>query len=170
MANPNAPHGFVPIRMKDGASCISTSRYTVAAGNSAIGVGDLVVIDATGTITGRSGASPAAGTVVGVAAEPKAASAGGTMLVWDSPNIIFEGQGTTATISNVGNNADITDSAPVNGVSQQSLSGYAVTAGLVFKVLRVYPVVGNAYGANNRLEVCLNKGMIVSGGDGPTGI
>ena len=176
MANADGPHGFRPVRALDGC-CISTQRFAVTAANGAIGIGDLVVIDSTGLITGRSAASPAAGTVVGVAAEPKAASAGGYVAVYASPSIVFEGQtddgtATATAVTAVGNNINIVDTAPSNGISQQEFdeNTAATTNTLVFKILGLYPAVGNAYGEFNRLEVILNKGIMVGAGDGATGI
>jgi len=176
MANVNAPHGFSPVRTLDG-SCITTSRYTLAAGNGSIGIGDLLVIDSTGTVTGRSAASPASGTVVGVSAEAKAASVGGTILVYDNPSIVFEGQtddgtGTATAVTAVGNTINIVNTAPSGGISQQELdeSSSLTTSTLPFKMLRLYPVVGNAYGEYNRWEVVLNRGVAFGGGDGATGI
>ncbi len=176
MANVDAPHGFLPVRAKSGG-CIVTSRFAVTAANGSMGIGDLIVIDATGLITGRAAAAAAAGTVLGIAAEPKAASSGGTMLVWADDDIVFEGQcddttGTATAQTCIGNNIDIVNTAPSNGISQQELdeSTSAVTATLPFKIIGKYPVVGNDFGQFNRLEVMLNKSLQKSGGDGGTGI
>ena len=177
MPNVDAPHGFLPVRTKSGNGCITTQRFAVTAANGAMGIGDLIVIDATGLVTARAGAAAAAGTVLGVAAEPKAASSGGTMLVWADDDIVFEGQtdngtGTATAQTVVGNNIEIVNTAPVAGISQQELdeTSAAVTATLPFKVIGRYPVVGNDFGEFNRLEVVLNKSLMKSGGDGGTGI
>ena len=176
MANTDGPHGFIPVRHISGG-CASTFRVALAAGNGSIGVGDLLVIDSTGTITGRSAASPAAGTVWGVAAEPKAASAGGTILTYPGNSTVFEGQtdngtGTATAQTCVGNNINIVDTAPSNGISQQELDETSATTTntLAFKIVGLYPVVGNAFGEFNRLEVMLNKHVLGGLGDGATGI
>jgi len=181
MANVNAPNGLVPIRTLDG-SCITTSRYKLATANSAIGIGDLVVIASTGRVN-RGAAGAAAGTVVGVAAQKASASDGSNantfkndILVYDNPMIVYQGQigtaGSGTAQTAVGLNIDIADASPSVGVSQQTLDGStaAVTATLPFKILRLYSAVDNAFGANNRLEVCFNKSITLGGGDGSTGI
>lgn len=176
MANPNAPHGFVPVRTKGGMGGIATNRYSLAAANGAIGIGDLVVVDTNGVVTGRAAAAAAAGTVLGVSADYKKASSGGTILVYDDPEIIFEAQSTTAlTQAACMANMDITDATPTNSgsglISAQVLSGTpATTASFPFKVLKLYPVAGNGFGANQRMEVCLNKSVLQGAGDGATAI
>ena len=140
MANIDAPHGFKPVR-KIGGGCMTASRYSLSASNGSIGIGDLLIIDTNGVITGRSAASPADGTVLGIAAEAVDANSGGTMLVYDDPSIVFEGQtddgtGTSTAQTCVGANINVVNTAPSNGISQQELdeSSAAVTAGLPFKV------------------------------------
>ena len=176
MANVNAPHGFIPVRTLDG-SCITAARYTLSSSNGSIGIGDLLIIDTNGVVTGRSAASPASGTVVGVAAEAKAANTGGTILVYDNPSIVFEGQtddgtGTATVQTAAGANINIVNTAPSNGISQQELDENTanVTSTLPFKMLRLYPVVGNSLGEFNRWEVVLNRVVSLGGGDGATGI
>src|SRR4030095_3345507 len=156
MANADEPRGFVPVRTLDG-SCITTARYSLAAANGAIGIGDLLVIDATGFVTGRSAASPAAGTVVGVAAAPASASSGGTILVYDNPNIVYmaqtdDGTGTATAQTCVGNNINIVDAVPVAGISRQELdeNTAAVTNSLVWKILRLFPRIDNDFGQFNK--------------------
>lgn len=176
MANVDGPHGFLPVRTLDG-SCITAQQFQLAAANGSIGIGDLLVIDSTGTVTGRAAAAAAAGTVLGVSAESKAASAGGNILVYVNPNIVFEGQtdngsGVATAVTVVGNNIEIVNTAPSNGISQQELdeSSAATTATLPYKVIGLHKVVGNAFGEFNRLEVILNKSVLRAGGDGATGI
>ncbi len=173
MANPDAPHGFRPVRTLDG-SPITTNPYTLSSSNAAIGVGDLVVWSGSGVIT-RGAATPAVGTVVGVAAEPAAANSGATINVYDNPNIVYEGQtdngtGTSTAQTCVAGNTNVVDTTPVNGVSQQELdeSVATTTSTLPFKILRLYPVVGNAFGEFNRLEVVINSSVMK--GDGSTGL
>ncbi len=173
MANVDAPHGFVPVRTLDG-SCITTSRYNVAAANAAIGIGDMIVVAGTGLVD-RGAATPAVGTVVGVAAEPKAASSGGTMLVYDNPSIVYEGQtddgtGAATAITCIGANGNIVATAPANGISKMEIddSVATTTSTLPIKLLRLYPVVGNAFGEFNRLEFVFNTSFLK--GDGSTGL
>jgi hypothetical protein len=176
MPNVDAPHGFRPIRTVDGG-CIIANEHTLSSTNGSIGIGDLVVVDTNGVVTGRAAAAAAAGTVLGVSAEPKAANAGGTILVWDSPNIVFEGQvddttGTATAQTCVYANIEIINTAPSGGISQQELdeSSAAVTATLPFKIIGLHKRVGNAFGQFNCLEVVLNKSVHRAGGDGATGI
>lgn len=176
MANVDGPHGFVPVR-RLGGGCITTTRMVVASDNGSVGVGDLLAIDTNGVITGRAAAAAAAGTVAGVAAEPKAANAGGTILVYAAPDIVYEAQtddgtGTATVQTAVGANIEIVNTAPSNGISQQELdeSSAATTNTLPFKVLGLYPIAGNSFGEFNRLEVILNKHVLKGAGDGATGI
>lgn len=160
MANTDAPHGFRPVRHLTGGT-VRTNVYNLVAANSAIGVGDVIVQTDTGEVN-RGAADPTAGTVVGVAAEPKAASDGGDILVWDDPDIIYEAQmddGTTYTVQTGMNlNYNIVDGTPVNGVSIQEIDegSAATTSTLPLKALRLYKAVDNAFGQFNRIEVILN--------------
>lgn len=176
MANVDAPHGFKAVRSLSGG-CPVTFQMAVAAANGAFEQGDLLVIDTTGFVTGRSAASPASGTVCGVAVHGKAASAGGQVLVYSPYDTVFEGQtdngtGTATAQACIGTNINIINTAPSGGVSQQELdeSSAAVTSTLPFKVIGLFKAVDNAFGEFNRLEVVLNRSCLMGGGDGATGI
>ncbi len=174
MANRDAPHGFLPVRTKGGTCPPPLAPYALAAANSAIFMGDVVVLTAAGFVD-RGAAAPAAGTLLGVAAEDKAASAGGTIKVWDDPDIVFEAQtddttGTATAQTCIGNNIDIIATAGSGGHSNMELdeSTSAVAATLPFKIVGLHKVVGNSFGQFNRLLVVLNPSVLK--GNGATGI
>jgi hypothetical protein len=156
MANVDRPHGFRPIEGN-----LVTHEYPVAAANSVIGVGDLVVLTAAGTI---DIAAASATQIIGVAAQAKAASAGGTCLVYDDPDILIEGQmddgvTTGAALAGMNANFDIVATAATNDQSNQEIDedSDATTSTLPLKALYLYPVVDNAYGEFNRIVCTINN-------------
>tara|TARA_R100000501_G_C2626202_1_gene119844 strand:- start:720 stop:1226 length:507 start_codon:yes stop_codon:yes gene_type:complete len=156
MANTDRPHGFTVIEGNR-----STHSYPVAAANSVIGVGDLVVLTAAGTI---DIAAASATQIIGVAAESAAASSGGTILVYDDPNILIEGQmdntvTTGAALAGMNANYNIVATAATNGTSNQEIDedSDATTATLPLKALYLYPVPDNAYGEFNRIVCSINN-------------
>lgn len=163
MANVDAPYGFRLVRTLDGSDPVIRDYPVDSSNSAAIGIGDLVVVEADGNIT-RAAASPAAGSVIGVAASPIAASTAGSVSVWEGTNNVFsaqtdDGTGTgTTRATSANSNFNLVDTAPVSGVSKQELdeSSSNTTATFPFKCIDIYKVVGNAYGEFNQLEVIIN--------------
>lgn len=175
MANINAPHGFTPVRRLGGVGgAFPTKRWVLTSANAAIGIGDPIVQTTSGVVD-RGAATPAEGTFIGIAAEAKAASSGAssnpitkTIAVWDSPDIVFEAQtddgtGVGTLQACVGNTCNYVIGTPVNGVSiaelDESTAG-STTNTLPFKILGLYPVVGNDFGEFNRLECVINSSAL----------
>ena len=156
MANQDRPFGFKVLRNGD-----SAHEYDLAAANSVIGKGDLIVRTSDGVVD-RAAAS--ATQIVGVALEPKAASSGGKILVMDDPEAVLVAQcdgGTGTLTAQTGQNlnANIVVADAVNGVSRMEIdeSSGATTATLPLKVLRLHKTVDNEFGEFNRLEVRINN-------------
>ena len=156
MANKNWPHGFHPVNNFNGR--IPVTRVNLAAANTIIGVGDPV----TATNAGVVDRGTAADTLIyGVAAEPKAANAGGFISIWADPNILFEAQADEADIAAITNlnlNYDFVIGDAVRGRSIAEIDSDTgdVTATLPFKVVGLYRDPRNAYGANVRVLCYIN--------------
>lgn len=175
MPNANRPHGFLPVRTLTGTGgAYPIRRFRLLSTNAAIGIGDPVVFTNAGVID-RGAATPTEGTFAGVAAEPKAANAGGssnsttnTIAVWCDPNIVFEaqtddGSGTGTSQACVNNTFNYVAGAPSSGVSIAELdesTGGSTTNTLPFKVLGLYKIAGNEFGEFNRLECVINSSAL----------
>lgn len=163
MANVDRPHGFTVVEGN-----LQTHEYPVAAANSVIGIGDLVILTDAGTV---DIAAAGATQIIGVAAQAKADSAGGTILIHDDPNIRIEGQmddtvTTGAALAGMNANYNIVVTAATNGRSNQEINedSDATTATLPLKALYLYPVSDNAYGEFNRIVCSINNHVLKSVG------
>lgn len=167
MANRDAPHGFRAV-----AGPYRVREYTKDSSATAIGVGDMVILETDGNIA-RAGASPSQ--VVGIALTPSAASTADTVLVSDHPDTVYEGQTDGSSggggvdlnaVTALFANANIVDGTPVNGHSIQEIDQDtgATTSTLPIKVLRLFKAVDNVYGNFNRLEFILNTSIYKSVG------
>jgi hypothetical protein len=159
MANVDKPHGFRPIRALYGTHG-QTNEYSLAAANSEIWPGDVVERTADGVVNLASAASVQ---IVGVAAEYKAANAGGTIQLYDNPGQIYEAQtdngtGTATVQTGLNLNADFVATAG-SGRSLMEIdeNSAAATATLPLRLIRLYPDPENALGEFNRLEVMFNN-------------
>lgn len=166
MANVDFPRGFIPI---DGS--MRTHNYPIASNNSQIGLYDLVERRSDGLIHPAQASST---TIIGSAAEAKAANAGGTLAVYDDPNLIFEAQMDEAdadaqTDFDLNYNIVATTPNTTTGQSQMEIdsSTQAATATLPIKILRLRDVqtaAGNALGANAVFECIINNHVLKSTG------
>ena len=174
MANQDRAFGFIPVRGN-----LKPEPYTLDATTVAIKRGDVLVAVDAGTVDGaESSADPYVGASlpVGIAAEDKAANAGGTILVYDDPNLRFIGQmdnGTTvggAGQSGMNLNYDIisTASGVLNSIMEIDESSGVTTAATPIKALRLYPQEGNALGEFAVVECCWSMHARMS--TGVTGI
>ena len=161
MANVDNPHGFRPVRsINGGAGNAKVTYLTLAASNSAIGLGDALILS-----SGDVDIAAAATALVGIAAEAKAASSGGKIAVWADPMQLFEAQtddtyATAITAATaIGMNADILATAPSGGKSQMEIdeSSVTTTATLQLKIVGLYLDPKNAWGKNERLVVKINN-------------
>jgi hypothetical protein len=166
MANQNIPHGFRPVRSNaGGVGQPKISYFTLAAANSAIGLGDALIMS-----SGDVDIATASAALIGIAAEAKAASTGGKIAVWADPQQEFEGQtddGTgvaTSAVLAIGKNINLVATAPSAGKSKMELdeSSAATTATLPFKIIGLYTDPQNAYGEFNRLVVKINNHVLGS--------
>ena len=168
MANTDKPSGLRPIR-----GPFRANEYTLAAANAIIGKGDLLAIQADGTID-RAAITTTTG--VGVALADADASSGGELLVSDHPATIYamqtdDGTGTLTAQTGINLNANIIVTNATNGVSRMEIdeSSGAVTSTLPLKILRLYRAVDNAFGEFNVLECQINN-SVLSGGAGAAGL
>lgn len=169
MANPNAPFGFKPIRSASGGAHVSVSPYSFTSSAVRIGKGDLVKLDAAGTVIKETSAT-AVGPWAGIAMHDiGAVTAAGTVLVCDDPNGVFEVQGPTATLALTDLNriVKVDGSASANtstGLSGAKLTNTAATASNGVRLIRLANRPNNAFGAYQVLEVSLNSRVASSAG------
>ena len=178
MANANRPDGFKPYNNPfGGAGNPVVMEFPLHASNSEIGVGSPVRLVDDGV-----NLAAAAGTLglLGIAAEYKAANAGGSIKVWADPNQLFvsqtdDGTGTMTAATCIGNNATFVGTGVTNRRSTSELdeTSGTTTSTLQFKVVDLSDeYVGNArnaYGEFNRLVVKINNHQL-GGGVGHDGI
>lgn len=158
MANKNQPFGFRPKSPNP-----QVHPYPLSSSNSEILCGHPVVTGSNGYITNATAGGGAA-SIRGIAAEYKAASSGGNLLVWDDPYTIFlaqeDGAGATSTVAYAGENVDFcsdeTSGNSVNSAAELDSSSHATTATLQFRLLRKYNIPNNAYGAYCIWECMIN--------------
>lgn len=160
MANVDFPGGFVP--KGDGNEAVN--YYDIASNNGEIGLYDLVERRSDGYIHQAQASSV---TIIGVAAEHKAANSGGQIAVYDDPNMTFiaqmdETEFDAQTDFDLNYNIVVGTPNSLNGRSIMEIdsSSQAATATLPIKVLRLASVItqaGNALGANARVECIINN-------------
>lgn len=168
MANRNYPHGFAPVGTLHGGPIV-TSLYSKVSGYATKIFAFDAVMQATDGNINRFG-TPGTDRLTGIAAHTTPASVDADQLVYDDPNIIFEvqddasagptsGLGFQSADRNL--NANIVKGAgdAVRDISTDQLasSTLAVTATLDLRVKGKVEAVDNAYGANCRLLVLINK-------------
>ncbi len=161
MANLDRPRGFKIVGSLGGGEVGRSKQYKLAAANSIIGIGDLLVADADGCVN-RAAASATA--IVGVALESKAANDGTYIMVNDDPNVILEAQtdngvGTLTAQTGINLNANFVVADAVMGLSRMEIdeSSGDPTATLPLKVIGLSPAIDNAFGEFNRLLVIINN-------------
>src|SRR3990167_8367348 len=120
MANNNVPNGFLPYLNPSagGGGQPKVSYWPLSATNSAIGIGTPVTRGSTATID-RAGTTDA---LMGIAAEPKAANAGGTIAIWSDPQQWFvaqtdDGTGDLTAATDLGKNCTFVGTAVSNNRS-----------------------------------------------------
>lgn len=146
MPNVDFPFGFRPIK-KISDSQLTNEVGDISATNVEIAPGDILDYQSDGFI-GR--ASTSSRTIVGVAAEAKAANSGGTVRYVPAKGHQFVVQADEADIAaqtNLKLNYNFVDTAPSGGRSQMELdsSSGAVTATLPLKAIRLYDGFGQGY-------------------------
>jgi len=140
MANMNFPMGFVPIRYQSGKG-LSCEEGNIAATNSAIFVHDLIERRSDGL---EHVAQATSTTLIGVAAEYKAANAGGTILYYPIEGLIMKAQMSLAeaavTDLDLVYDIDVTTGDIITKHSKHTiLSGSgAATATLPIKILKIW--------------------------------
>jgi len=171
MPNIDGAFGLRPSRHKNGA-CIKTSEYSIGSTYGVnIFVGD--VVDMTGTGTNIAVAAGGNADNIGVFAGCRYVNAQGEQvfskywpasttatdivaLVWDDPDIIFEGQCDTLAAADVALLTDWDDGAgsAVTGFSGRELvASSGATTGQALRILQLVPRPDNAYGTFAKVEV-----------------
>lgn len=169
MANVNNPHGLRPLMRTDAGGRPQCEAYAVASNYGyAIYIWDPVTRLA-GVLNGpASGITPGATLYLGVALNAVLASTGGTIIVMDQFDALFETQEDASGAANVvagkmGYNANLTATAgdATRLWSKVQLSGTSIDVGtsgaLDVNIRRLLNVPDNAYGANARLEIKFNR-------------
>jgi hypothetical protein len=179
MANIDNANGFQPyLSPQDGCGGqAKVTYYPLAAANTAIGIGTPVTMTGAATVD-IAGTTDA---LIGIAAEAKAASAGGTIAVWANPQQWFvaqtdDGTATMTTAANLGKNCTFVGTGVSEGRSTAEIdeSSGSDTATLLFRALRLSAEysgvngVANAHGEFNRLVVKINNHLL-QGGTGTAG-
>ena len=180
MANVNAPNGFVPLRHLTGG-VIRANEYAIANSYAAnLASGDLVTLDAGGTVIRGTAGGTALGVFYGVeyidnntgdVKFSKVWNTGTTAkanepikaYVYDDPNITYAVQvnGTFAN-SAVGALANVTigtyNSTYGHSTDELDYSTLATTA-KVLRILRLIDIPNNAVGADADVEVVINLSL-----------
>jgi len=171
MANRDNPSGFTPRYHLTGGE-IRTEQIGLAAANTIIGVGDPLLQ----TNAGLWDRAAASDVVSAIAAQAAAASAGGTILAYRDPNIVFsaqtdDGTGTATAQTAVNLNINFIIGNATNGRSIAELDETSAdtTATLPFKIRERYLAIDNAYGEFNQLLVTINNHKD-KGGTGTVGL
>src|SRR3990167_3256942 len=165
MANVNNPNGFLPYSAPhSGNGQPVANPYTLHASNSEIGVGSPLRI-----VDGGVNLAAAGGTLglIGIAAEYKAANAGGTIKIWDDPAQLFVGQtddgtGTATAATAIGLNCAFIGTGVTNRRSTAELdeTSATTTGTLQFKLVGLSPEISgnavNAHGEFNRFVLLIN--------------
>ena len=157
MVNIDAPLGFRPVR-----GPFRTNEYTLAAANTIVGVGDLIIATTAGTV---DRAAATATQIIGVCLSIAAASSGAKILVNDHPDTIYMAQmdddssGSGTVLTGVFGNYDIIVGNASNGLSIMEIdeSSLATTATLPIKVLKLWAAPDNAFGAHVKVECIINN-------------
>lgn len=181
MANTDRPRGAVPVRYIGGAPYNGAATpYSVDSSNgTAIGVGDFMIREADGNVAPYTGTG--GGDLLGVCISvgPNAtlyadpgnlsrrhlpASTAGTVLIADSPDIVFEVQedaaGTALVAADAGANADVSAAAPnttTGNSNHEILRASIVTSTAQLRLLRLVPREDNAHGDWAKWEVLINE-------------
>lgn len=178
MANIDNANGFLPYNSPTGGNGQPTvTEHVLLATNAAIGVGSPVVVAAGGVDHATAGTGNA---LLGIAAEAKAASAGGTIKVWSDPQQLFVGQtddgtGTATAEGAVGLNINFVGTGVSSNRSTSELDEDSAAAGatLQFKIIELSKEVQgravNAHGEFNRLVVKINNHQL-QGSTGTAGV
>lgn len=167
MANRDFPHGFTPIETLHGGPIATQPYPTVAAYATALRQGDAVMQATDGNLN-RFG-TPGTDRLSGVAAHSRPASVDADVLVYDDPSIIFEIQDDASTgptgdgffKADRGLNANLAkgagDSVRDCSTDELASSTLATTNTLDLRCLGKVEDQSNAYGANCRIRVLINK-------------
>lgn len=181
MANTDRPSGARPVRYLGGAPYNGACNpYAVDSSNAtAIFVGDFIIREADGNVapyTGSSGGNllgvcVAVGTNATTYMDPDnpsrrylPASTAGTVLVADSPDIVFEVQeddgGTALVAGDAGANCDVLATAGSTSTGQSAHEidrSTVVTSAAQLRLLRLVDRSDNAHGDFAKWEVLINE-------------
>lgn len=169
MSNINYASGFTPVRYKNGTAMIC-DYLDISSSNSVIDKNDLLERAADGYIQRATATSRS---IVGVAAEHKAANAGGKVAFYPIQGLIMEAQvdnGLDAR-TDIGNAFDILPGSPASsGISQMQIDGSTknTTASLPIKVEGLVERVGvtNDFGDYAKVLCVVNESHYGAGSIG----
>lgn len=165
MANSDKSFGFRPCEPN-----APIHYHNLSSTNSEILKGHPVVKGTDGYIVAAT-AGGGAISVLGIAAEYKAANSGGKIGVYDDPATEFyvqeDGDGATSSVAYEGENVDFisthTSGNGIDSVCELDISSHAATATLAFRIVRLADEIpNNAYGANAIWRVRMNAAQYKS--------
>jgi hypothetical protein len=169
MANTDNPRGFQPVGTIDGGECVA-HEYILTTG-ATVYKGDPVIIETAGTVTVAAAGSSVAN--LGIAAEyvSDSGSAGGKkIMVYDSPNNMYEVQMTTGTSigqSDVFGVSEIIAYAAGNATTGLSIIELEDPTGagtaVPWFILRLSPSPDNVWGEHCKVIVKPNMGYFNAG-------
>lgn len=178
MANVDAAFGLAPVRHLSGNGYSRANVYTITSGLAEnIFTGDAVIITADGVITPHSATEV---NNIGVFGGVSYTAADGSYVysqywptgttatnikayVYDDPYTVFKVQSAgTIAQTNVGNCADLVAGAgsTTTGQSGFEASGTMAAGAATVKILGLYDVPDNAFGANAIIEVLINEHLL----------
>ncbi len=178
MANIDSANGFVPYKAPHSGNGQPTiTEHVLHASNTAVGIGAPVAVVAGGVNLASAGTG---NPMMGIAAEAKAASAGGKIKIWSDPQQLFsaqtnDGTGTATAAAAIGLNINFAGVSKSGNLSTAELNEGSAAAGatLQFKIIELSTEVQgkiiNAHGEFNRLVVKINNHQL-QGGTGTAGV
>ena len=179
MANVDRPNGATPVRHVMGAD-VTANAYNVDASNgTAIFPGDFMIREADGNVAPYTGTG--GGNLIGVCAGIDGdfadlsrsylpVSTAGVVWIYDDPYLTFRCQtddvdGSALTAAAEGANCDVeaTAGSTTSQRSRHEIDRSTVnTTTAQLRLLRLYPIEGNAYGASDEWEVSINEHTLKS--------
>lgn len=171
MANVDNPHGLRPLgRVLGGGEAEIQWMQKDASEGTAIFIWDAVNREADGNLDAAS-ATPGTTLYSGVSLNYGAASTLTDHAIIISPDALFEAQdnsdtdGFAAADMGLNVNLELNAGSSISQISGHELDESTIntTNSLDMKLLRLYPVVDNAYGAFGRFEVMFNKHRMAAG-------
>lgn len=163
MANRDNPHGLAPLMRNLSGGTPSIGYYGKDASATAIFINDAVMMDNDGYINAQG--TPGSMYILGVSMNYGATLTATEHVVMDDPGALFEAQDNADTdgfaVTDMGLEANLELNAGsattfISGHELDESSAHATNI-LDVKILKLLDCPDNAYGANGRYEIMVNK-------------